>query len=242
MEEQRALVEMLATQMEDARSRRKFLQLLAGLGLAIPLSMHAAEAASAVDAKKILSKRLKFMDSFYTLNNDYFNEMDMGAIQAAATLNIKESREINNADVNVQKSHVENAPDLGIDGITMVAATEGSEVDLLRLVNRLRIPTVNNHTKAAWNTPLDSGPFYVSFQAPPNVTATRARSKQVFDKLGGKGKVAYIEGILGNPVETERGHGFDLALKDYPGIQLVARRPGGWSRTTRSFSRWTAAG
>ena len=96
------------------------------------------------------------MDSFYTLNNDYFNEMDQGATQAAAKLNITESREINNADVNVQKGHIENAPNLGIDGITMVAATEGSEVDLLRLVNRLKIPAVNNHTKAVWNTPLES--------------------------------------------------------------------------------------
>jgi ABC-type sugar transport system substrate-binding protein len=31
------------------------------------------------------------MDSFYTLNNDYFNEMDQGAAAAAAALNITES-------------------------------------------------------------------------------------------------------------------------------------------------------
>src|ERR1700728_2564361 len=48
----------------------------------------------------------------------------------------------------------------------------------------------------------------------------------------GKGNVVYIEGILGYPVEAERGHGFDLALKEYPGANLAARRPGGWSRTT----------
>ncbi len=39
----------------------------------------------------------------------------------------------------------------------MVAATEGSGVDLLRLVNHLKIPAVNNHTKAVWNSPLDIG-------------------------------------------------------------------------------------
>jgi hypothetical protein len=43
-----------------------------------------------------------------------------------------------------------------------------------------------------------------------------ARTVQVFEKLGGKGKVVYIEGILGNPGEAERGHGFNLSLKDYP--------------------------
>ncbi|RUY32322.1 hypothetical protein EN981_30990, partial [Mesorhizobium sp. M7A.F.Ca.CA.001.13.2.1] len=191
-----ALAELLASKMEGGRSRREFFKLLAAAGLAVPLMGRSAYAA---DSAGILKKRLNFMDSFYTLNNDYFNQMDSGAGQAAAVLNIAESRELNNGDVNVQKSHVENAPNLGIDGITMVAATEGSEIDLLRLVNRLRIPTVNNHTKAVWNTPVDSGDYYVAFHAPANVTATRARSAQVFEKLGGKGKVVYIEGILGNP-------------------------------------------
>jgi ribose transport system substrate-binding protein len=225
------LAQLLGRRLPNDYSRRKFFRLLAAAGLASPI-VGAQWAGTAAAAGDPLSTPRKFMDSFYTLNNDYFNEIDQGATAAAAALNITESREINNADVNVQKGHVENAPNLGIDGITMVAASEGSEIDLLRLVNRLKIPTVNNHTKAVWNTPLDIGDYYVAFHAPANVTATRARTAQVFEKLGGKGNVVYIEGILGNPVEAERGHGFDLALKDYPGIKLVARRPGGWSRTT----------
>src|ERR1700733_5399259 len=231
MRDNGALAELLASKMDGGRTRREFFELLAAVGLAAPL-VGRSNYAAADSGVAALKKRLNFMDSFYTLNNDYFHQMDNGAGQAAAVLNIAESRELNNGDVNVQKGHVENAPNLGVNGITMVAATEGSEIDLLRLVNRLQIPTVNNHTKAVWNTPIDSGSYYVAFHAPANVTATRARSEQVFKKLGGKGKVVYIEGILGNPVETERGHGFDLALKQFPDIELVARRPGGWSRTT----------
>src|ERR1700733_75721 len=231
MRDNGALAELLASKMDGGRTRREFFELLAAVGLAAPL-VGRSNYAAADSGVAALKKRLNFMDSFYTLNNDYFHQMDNGAGQAAAVLNIAESRELNNGDVNVQKGHVENAPNLGIDGITMVAATEGSEIDLLRLANRLKIPTVNNHTKAVWNTPLDIGEYYVAFHAPANVTATRARTAQVFEKLGGKGNVVYIEGILDNPVEAERGHGFDLALKDYPGIKLVARRPGGWSRTT----------
>lgn len=225
MSDNTALVQLLARELNGETSRRQFFRILAAAGL-LPVALRGAY------AEDILKKPLTFMDSFYTLNNDYFNQMDSGANAAASVLNITETRELNNGDVNVQKSHVENAPNLGINGITMVAATEGSEIDLLRLVNHLQIPTVNNHTKAVWNTPLDSGDYYVAFHAPPNVTATKARSEQVFKKLGGKGKVVYIEGILGNPVEAERGHGFDLALKSFPDIELVARRPGGWSRTT----------
>jgi ABC-type sugar transport system substrate-binding protein len=62
--------------------------------------MTAGTAAAAGDP---LSTPRKFMDSFYTLNNDYFKEMNQGATQAAAKLNIGESREINNVDVNVNR-------------------------------------------------------------------------------------------------------------------------------------------
>jgi ABC-type sugar transport system substrate-binding protein len=62
--------------------------------------MTAGTAAAAGDP---LSTPRKFMDSFYTLNNDYFKEMNQGATQAAAKLNISESHEINNVDVNVTR-------------------------------------------------------------------------------------------------------------------------------------------
>jgi ribose transport system substrate-binding protein len=232
MNDQPTLAGILYDKLNGDRSRRDFMRLLAAAGLAAPLVAGKGFASHALAATDPLATPHNFMDSFYTLNNEYFSAMNRGARAAAEKFNITSSREINNGDVNIQKSHVENAPNLNIDGITMVAASEGSEIDLLRLINRLQIPTVNNHTKAAWNTPLDSGDFYVAFNAPPNVKATRARAGQVFKKLGGKGNVVYIEGILGNPVETERGHGFDLAMQDYPDMKLVARRPGGWSRTT----------
>src|ERR1700691_1058428 len=95
------LAEILAARFRTDYSRRKFFRLLAAAGLVSPLvgGRWAATAAASGDP---LSTPRKFMDSFYTLNNDYFNEMDQGATQAAAKLNISESREINNVDVNVQ--------------------------------------------------------------------------------------------------------------------------------------------
>src|SRR5580692_10198999 len=50
-----------------------------------------AMAGSALAGGNPLATPRKFMDSFYTLNNDYFNEMDQGAAAAAAALNITES-------------------------------------------------------------------------------------------------------------------------------------------------------
>ena len=107
MSDEPTLAGVLAARLPTDYSRRKFFRLLAAAGLTSPLvgGRWVGAAAAAGDS---LSTPRKFMNSFYTLNNDYFNEMDQGATQAAAKLNITESREINNADVNVQKGHIEN--------------------------------------------------------------------------------------------------------------------------------------
>ena len=43
-------------------------------------------------------------------------------------------------------------------------------------------------------------------------------AKWLFEKLGGKGNVAYMRGIKGVPADTDRDTGFQKALKEYPGI------------------------
>lgn len=226
--------ELLESHLEGGRSRKEFLTLLAALGLAAPLAARGALAATGRPAVKPnpLAKRRHFMNSFYTLNNDYFNFYDQGARAAAKVLNIRETREVNNFNLDVQKGHLENAPNIGIEGITMIANSEASAPDLLRLVNRLRIPTVNNHANASWNTPLDIGPFYVAYHVDNNVVAFQKLASALFRRLGGKGNILYIQGILGNSIESERTRGVELALKQFPGIKVLARRPGDWSRTT----------
>jgi ribose transport system substrate-binding protein len=87
----------------------------------------------------------------------------------------------------------------------MVTATEGSEVDRLRLVNRLKIPAVNNHTKAVWNTPLDIGDHYVAFHAPANVTATRVRTVQVFEKLRARATSSILKALNSTPAGLADG-------------------------------------
>jgi ribose transport system substrate-binding protein len=52
----------------------------------------------------------------------------------------------------------------------------------------------------------------------------------LFEKLGGKGKVIQIDGIRGASINDERLAGVAAAAKKYPGIDIVATQPGGWSR------------
>jgi ribose transport system substrate-binding protein len=55
-------------------------------------------------------------------------------------------------------------------------------------------------------------------------------SVSVFKQIGGKGKVINLSGIPGNWSNDTRVMGVDLALKEFPDIELVARLNGGENR------------
>jgi len=54
-------------------------------------------------------------------------------------------------------------------------------------------------------------------------------AKWLFKKIGGKGNVVEMRGIAGVPADTDRHHGFQRALKQYPGIKVVKQTFTGWS-------------
>jgi ribose transport system substrate-binding protein len=57
----------------------------------------------------------------------------------------------------------------------------------------------------------------------------------LFQQLGGKGKVWYTRGIAGHPADTDRDTGFQKALTENPGIEVVPNKEGvhtGWDPTT----------
>jgi ribose transport system substrate-binding protein len=54
-------------------------------------------------------------------------------------------------------------------------------------------------------------------------------AKWLFQKLHGKGNVVEMRGIAGVPADTDRHHGFQRALKQFPGIKVVKQTFTGWS-------------
>ncbi len=85
----------------------------------------------------------------------------------------------------------------------------------------------------AWNKPDDIGPEdynpnWVIHTSPDNVTNSEMISKAMFEKMGGKGKIFVIEGMLGNTAATTRAEGLDKALAQYPNVEVVGRDTGNW--------------
>ncbi len=222
------------------QTRRDFLRLAAMGALTVPmgglLQACGSQTGATTTASTVagsgnpLDVRRQMLNSFYTLNNIYFYNYDQGAREAAEALNIDLQRVVDEFDISVQTAAFENAPTLGIEGITMIANSEASQPEQLGLLNRLGIPAVNNHANAAWSTPLDIGDNYVAYHVNNNVAAMKAVATQAFETIGGSGNILYIEGIRGNSINTERTRGVDLALADFPDIKELAREPGDWSR------------
>jgi len=69
----------------------------------------------------------------------------------------------------------------------------------------------------------------------------------LFEQLGGEGTVYYMRGFAGHPADDDRDIGFQQALEDYPGIELVPGPEGvhtGWdpATTTQLINDFIAAG
>lgn len=69
----------------------------------------------------------------------------------------------------------------------------------------------------------------------------------LFEHLGGEGVVYYMRGIAGNPADSDRDIGFERALEEYPGIEVVPTREGEFTdwdpaTTTEVINNFIASG
>lgn len=86
----------------------------------------------------------------------------------------------------------------------------------------------------AWNRPEDSSvtdynPNWVCHTSPDNVVNGKAIAVAMFEKMGGKGEIFVLQGMLGNTAAIDRYEGLQQALKEYPDIKVVADDTANWA-------------
>jgi ribose transport system substrate-binding protein len=69
----------------------------------------------------------------------------------------------------------------------------------------------------------------LSYIGTNNFNGAYAGAKYIADKIGGKGKVAILEGEAGNPNAILRTDGAKKAFSEYPNIKLVASQNAHWT-------------
>ncbi len=215
-------------------SRRDVLRWAAAAGLAVPFGGALAACGSNDESGGGGGDPLKTsrdgLVSYFTLDNIYYKSYDDGVQAAMKALNMRYHRAVSDYDESKQRAAMENAASLGIDGVSTIPNSESIAPQMVRLCEQNGIDICTMWNSAPWLTPLDVGDHWVTFGVVNSVNAFKENARVFFKKLGGKGKVIQLDGIRGASVNTERLDGVDRARKEFPEIDIVATRPGSWSR------------
>jgi ribose transport system substrate-binding protein len=96
--------------------------------------------------------------------------------------------------------------------------------------NRAGIPVVIVDTRVDGDTLTNAGGKVAGFIGSDNFDGGKLAGEYIVKKLGGKGKVAILEGIPGHETGESRLKGFYQAIAGSPGIQIVSSQTANWER------------
>ncbi len=119
-------------------------------------------------------------------------------------------------DATTQTANVEDLLSQGVDAIIMCPVTEDTMTTAAESVMETGIPLVlvnrQVQNKDAWTCAITGSNYQIG----------QLQAEDMAKRLGGKGKVACLEGTLGATDATERARGFLETIANYPDIQVVA--------------------
>ncbi|MFD9819141.1 ABC transporter permease/substrate-binding protein [Streptomyces violascens] len=162
--------------------------------------------------------------SLSTLNNPFFVQMKAGAQAEAKAEGIDLTVTDAQNDASQQANQIQNFTSSGMKSIIVNPVDSDAVGPSVRGANQADIPVVaadRGVNKAETAT----------LVASDNVAGGKLAARTLAEKLGGKGKIAILQGTAGTSASRERGAGFAEGLKAYPGIEVAARQPADFDRT-----------
>ena len=160
---------------------------------------------------------LKIGMSFQEMNNPYFISMKEAFEEAAKQIGAETYIADAQHDVTKQINDIDDMIQKGID-ILLINPTDSDGVEgAVEAAKKAGIIVVAVDAQA--NGPIDS------FVGSKNYDAGYLAGKQMAEDLGGQGKVAILDGIPVVPI-LERVRGFEDAVKESPGIEIVDKQNG----------------
>ena len=167
-----------------------------------------------------------------TANNPFFIEMQKGAEEAAKRLNVELVVQAAEREVDVEKQMqiVENLIQTRVAALCVTPSGSREIVPAIDKANRANIPVVIVDTRVDAKALADSGGRVATFIGSDNYEGGKIAGEFLAKKLGGKGKVAVLEGIPGHETGDSRLRGFRDALRATPGVEIVASQTANWER------------
>lgn len=176
-----------------------------------------------VASQSLMAKQITIGVSFQEMNNDYFVTMKESLEKAANDIGAKVYIADAHHDVSKQISDVEDMLQKKVD-ILLINPTDSVGVQSA-VISAHKAGAVVVAIDAQAEGPLDS------FVGSENYDAGVQAGEYLAKSLGGKGKVAILDGIPVVPI-LERVRGFEDAMKKYPDIKIVTKQNGKQERDT----------
>ncbi|WP_124728309.1 ribose ABC transporter substrate-binding protein RbsB [Staphylospora marina] len=163
--------------------------------------------------------------SVSTLNNPFFVTLKDGAEQAAkaagAELVVADAQD----DTAKQLNDVEDLIQKKVDLILLNPTDSKAASSAVEAANKAGIPVITVD-RAAEGKDIK----ILSHIASDNVAGGQLAGEFILQKLGGKGKIAELEGLAGTSAAHDRGKGFHQAVDGKPGVEIVAKQPADFNR------------
>ena len=180
-----------------------------------------------VGASRASAEDIKISFVVKDMTNPYYWRMGEGAKQAAQDLGVElswVSAEFN-GDIEGQIAVVEGELVKRPDALVLVPMNAKALIPKIREANRMGIPVVTADTRAE-----EGLADVVTFVGLDERLSYKGMAEFVVEHLGGKGKVAILEGFRGSSTAEERLVGMHEVLDAVPGIEIVASISADWDR------------
>lgn len=114
----------------------------------------------------------------------------------------------------------------GVDALIFTAQDATAAAAGVRAANKANIPVI-----AVDQKPEGGDGKLATYIATDSVKAADELCTWMFEKMGGKGEIGILQGVLGATAELQRSEGCQKALARTPGIKVVAKQSANWDET-----------
>ena len=167
-----------------------------------------------------------------TLNNPFFIDMKKGAEDTAARLGVNLTVQAAEREVDVDKQMqiIENLIQSKVSALCVTPSGSKEVVPAIVKANRAAIPVVIVDTRVDPQSLKQAGGQVAGFIGSDNFEGGKLAGEFIVKRLGGKGKVAILEGIPGHETGDSRLKGLRSAFEGHSDIQIVASQTANWER------------
>jgi len=159
------------------------------------------------------------------LTNPYFQAVRVGTETAAKKLGVKVIQYIPTKPDSIpeQLSQVEDVIVKKPNAIIFIPVDYKAMVPAVEKINAAGIPVTNITDRAA-------GGKFVAYVGANDYSIGLETARVLMKAIGGKGNVIILEGVKGSLTNTDRVRGFNDAIKENPGVKLLASQPANYQR------------